>query len=457
MNDFRASTRRISTVDTRLADLRCAEVDRWTLDKLPLWNESLLAGASTIAEFVTELVSGPLRLLPDPRNVSLRYAQQMIVDVGVIGASVGRHRQEHDRALLNDPERSFDGVLVGPAGTPFLDYFSDLAEASGTGHPARDALVSLVRWNVPGVTVRWEGERLESVPSVFDDGLIRAYMGKPAEGFLFTLLKKSEAVELAANRILEPLAAGDILMTSDEARERMRAASGLLYVLHQMNLDFVAHSDGVGFVPDFFIDVLRQFAIHWRPDDIPPSGAEDVEFLKRDFLLGMNFPHYDRHVRRIFPALLDEDRESLRATADLPSLPGQLLAELGIAAADLTAMSESDLTAVVRREPAVSVLYFLLQVNAQVAASHLMLTKKYLFKPTSQRDEADRVEAAIVSNYAGTTGMLEKLLENLAAARRDHLLQNLRQVPRDLLKESTGMPPFIRVSQDEISTVVQCG
>lgn len=444
-------------MDTRQADLLCAEVDRWTLDKLPLWNESLLAGASTIPEFVTELVAGPLSLLPDPRNVSRRYAQQMIVDVGVIGASVGRHRQEYDRALLNDPERSFDGVLVGPARTPFLDYFTELAQASGTGHPARDALVSLVRWNVPGVTVRWEGERLESVPSVFDDGLIRAYLGKPAEGFLFTLLKKSEAVELAVNRILEPLAAGDILMTSGEARERMRAASGLLYVLHQMNLDFVAHSDGVGFVPDFFIDVLRQFAIHWCPDDIPPSGAEDVEFLKRDFLLGMNFPHYERHVRRIFPALLDEDRESLRATADLPSLPDQLLAELGIAAADLTAMSESELTAVVRREPAVSVLYFLLQVNAQVAASHLMLTKKYLFKPMSQRDEADRVEAAIVSNYAGTTGMLEKLLEKLAAARRDHLLQNLRLVPRDLLKESTGMPAFTRVSQDEISTVVECG
>lgn len=443
-------------MDTRHADMRCAEVDRWTLDKLPLWNESLLSGASTIPEFVTELVSGPLSLLPDPRSMSRQCAQQMIVDVGVIGASVGRHRQERDRALLNSPERAFDGVRVGHAGTPFLDYFNELAEASGTGHPARDALVSLVRWNVPGVTVRWQGETLESVPSVFYDGRIRAYMGKPAEGFLFTLLKKSEAVELAANRMLEPLATGEIRMTSGEACERMRNATGLLYVLHQMNLDFVVHSDGVGFVPDFFIDVLRQFAIHWRPDDIPPSGAEDVEFLKRDFLLGMNFPHYDRHVERIFPALLEEDRESLRATADLPSLPDQLFAELGIAAGDLAAMSVSDMTAVAQRDPAVSLLYFLLQVNAQVAASHLMLTKKYLFKPTLQRDEADRVEAAIVSNYAGTTGMLENLLENLATARRDHLLQNFRQLPRELLKESTGMPPFVRVSQDEISAVVDC-
>ncbi len=446
-----------STVDTRDADMRCADVDRWTLDTLPLWNESLLSGASTIPEFVTELVSGPLRLLPDPRSMSQQYAQQMIVDVGVIGASVGRHRQEQDRALLDSPERSFDGVRVGRAGTPFLDYFTELAAASGTGHPARDALVSLVRWNVPGVTVRWQGETLESVPSVFDDGRIRAYMGKPAEGFLFTLLKKSESVELAVNRMLEPLATGEIRMTSGEACERMRDATGLLYVLHQMNLEFVAHSDEVGFLPEFFIDVLRQFAIHWRPEDIPPSGAEDVEFLKRDFLLGMNYPHYDRHVERIFPALLDEDRDSLRATSDLPSLPDQLLAELGMAADDLAAMSVSDMTAAVHRHPAVSVLYFLLQVNAQVAASHLMLTKKYLFKPTSERDEADRVEAAIVSNYAGTTGMLEKLLESLAAARRDHVLRDFRQLPRDLLKESTGMPPFVRVTQDELSAVVDCG
>jgi hypothetical protein len=182
----------------------------------------------------------------------------------------------------------------------------------------------------------------------------------------------------------------------------------------------------------------------------------DVEFLKRDFLLGINFPRYDRHVERIFPALLEEDRESLRTAANRPSLPERLLAETGIAADDLTAMSVADLTAVAQREPAVGLLYFLLQVNAQVAASHLMLTKKYLFKPTALRNEPDRVEAAIVSNYAGTTGMLEKLLEDLAAARRDHPLRNLRQVPRELLKESTGMPPFAKVSQDELGDVVDC-
>lgn len=444
----------VGVMDTQHADLRCAEVDRWTLDKLPLWNESLVSGVSTIPELVSELVSGPLSLLPEPRSMSRQSAQWMIVDLGLIGASVGRHRQERDRTLLNSPERAFDGVCVG--GTPFLDYFTELAEASGTGHPARDALVSLVRWNVPAVRVRWQGETLESVPSVFDDRRIRSYMGKPAEGFLFTLLKKSEAVELAANRLLEPLATGEIRMTSVEAGERVRGVTGLLYVLHQMNLDFVAHSDEVGFVPDFFIDVLRQFAIHWRPNDIPPSGAEDVEFLKRDFLLGINFPHYERHVERIYPALLEEDRESLGATAGRPSLLDRLLAEIGIATGDLAAMSVSELTALARREPAVSWLYFLLQVNAQVAASHLMLTKKYLFKPTSLRNESDRVEAAIVSNYAGTTGMLEKLLESLAAARRDHPLRNLRQLPRELLKESTGMPPFVKISQDEIRDVVDC-
>jgi hypothetical protein len=106
----------------------------------------------------------------------------MIVDVGLIGASVGRHMQERDRTLLQSPERAFDGVRVGRDGTSFLDYFGELAEASGTGHPARDALVSLVRWNVPAVRVRWQGETLESVPSVFDDGRIRSYVGNRPRG-----------------------------------------------------------------------------------------------------------------------------------------------------------------------------------------------------------------------------------------------------------------------------------
>ena len=42
--------------------------------------------------------------------------------------------------------------------------------------------------------------------------------------------------------------------------------------------------------PEHFMDVFRQFAVHWTADDIPPSGALDPEALKRDFLLGIGIP-----------------------------------------------------------------------------------------------------------------------------------------------------------------------
>jgi len=50
---------------------------------------------------------------------------------------------------------------------------------------------------------------------------------------------------------------------------------------------------------------------------IPPSGALDPEAIARDCLLGVRSSRYQAHIERIFPALLDTERELLSRLAGL--------------------------------------------------------------------------------------------------------------------------------------------
>jgi len=176
--------------------------------------------------------------------------------------------------------------------------------------------------------------------------------------------------------------------------------------------------------------VFRQFAVHCTREDIPPSGALDPEALKRDFLLGVGLNGYEQHVRRLFPALLDRERGALEDLMTQPPLPERLLAGLGLDAAELRAQSAGggELRRLIGRHPGLVDWYRLLHAHARAAGAHLMLSKKYLFKPQRRRDEAGEGDRPLVSNRRGTTGMNELFLERLTRSRHEHLLAPLRGV-----------------------------
>ena len=69
-----------------------------------------------------------------------------------------------------------------------------------------------------------------------------------------------------------------------------------------------------------------------------------------------------------------------------------------------------------------------LAMHARVSGAHLMLSKKFLFKPQRQRDCDGRGDRMLVSNRAGTTGMTEHYLDRLTRARQNHTLAALRTV-----------------------------
>jgi hypothetical protein len=179
------------------------------------------------------------------------------------------------------------------------------------------------------------------------------------------------------------------------------------------------------------MDVFRQFAVHWEPGDIPPSGAQDAQFLRRDLLLGIEFPGYRHHMRRNYPAMLDLERAFLDRQAARPTLTAMLFEALGLQPAELATATRDQLRALVAEHPNLAAWYALLAANAKVGGVHLMLTEKYLFKPQRARDVAGEGDAPLVSNRRGTSGMEEPLLVRLTRARRDHPLRMFAMVPGD--------------------------
>lgn len=416
------------------------QLDQWSTTEMPRLNRAVLSGAVGPDAFAAEFSRQVLADLPEAKSLSPGEARRLLVVLGMSGSSAARHYQERRLSLKSRPQECFARLDVGPGKTPFLTYFAELAAATGTGHSARDSYASLVRWNLPTVEVEADGQIIASLPGSFPDLEVRTYTGDPGEVGFFELLKLSEAYEAAANDTLEPIADGSIDILSKEAVDRVELATRLLIALHRINLAFAgrAAEDG-GLSIDHFMDVFRQFAVHWEPGDIPPSGAQDPEFLRRDLLLGIDFPGYEAHVRRLFPALLGTERDMLARQMERPTLPTMLLGAMDLDASCLRQLATDQLRTVVRDHPHLAGWYLLLAANARMGAVHLMLTEKFLFKPQRARDESGAGDRPLVSNRQGTTGMKEPLLVQLARARRRHLLQFLDRIPdKELAKVVYG-------------------
>ncbi|NUR62779.1 MAG: hypothetical protein HOV87_29605 [Catenulispora sp.] len=429
--------------------------DQWSTMEMPRLNRAVLSGDVGPDTFAAEFSERVLADLPEPENLRPGEARRLLVVLGMSGSSIARHYQEQDLSLKSRPKECFARLGVGPGRTPFLTYFAGLAAATRTGHSARDSYASLVRWNLPTATVEADGQIIASLPGSFPDTLVRTYTGDPGEVAFFELLKKSEAYEAAANAALEPIADGSVDVLSKEAGDRAELATRLLVALHRINLDFAtrAPEDG-GLRIDHFMDVFRQFAVHWEQGDIPPSGAQDPEFLRRDLLMGIDFPGYEAHVRRLFPALLGAERDALERQMGRPTLPTVLLTALGLDPARLKRMTADELRPVVRDHPQLATWYLLLAANARIGAVHLMLTEKFLFKPQRARDASGEGDRPLVSNRQGTTGMKEPLLVRLARARRRYQLQSLGQISdNELARFAYGQAGTARARSDRLPTV----
>jgi hypothetical protein len=414
-------------------------VNSWVLTDLVHLNQDILARRRLPGDLGAELARSVLGDLPPPESLTVRQAQQLVVLLGLAGASLSRHYQELDRGHLATPERAFDPYRVGGEAIPFRAYFGRLAERTGTGHCARDSYAALTRWNVPTTEVWWAGERIAVLAGVFGDGLVRTYTGIADERRFFELIKMSEAVELAVNTVLMPVSDTTLDVRDPEALERVGLAAVLLEELRRLNANFVALPPGEGLRAEYFMDVFRQYAVHWTLGDIPPSGALDPEAIARDCLLGVRTPPYEAHTKRIFPALLDTEREMLTRLMERPPLPDAALRSLGLDARTLAEMSPAQLRETAGRYPVLAALYLLLVAHARMSGVHLKIAKKYLFAPQRQREIAGLGDPGVVSNRLGTTGLDEMYLEDLTKARHRHVLACLHGLGGSELEALAGL------------------
>jgi hypothetical protein len=397
-------------------------VNAWVLTGLTSLNQDILARRREPGALGAELAGSVLAGLPPPELLTPEQAQQLVVLLGLAGASLSRHYQELGRDHRATPDAAFDPCPVGADAVPFLAYFRRLADQTGTGHCYRDSYAALTRWNVPTTEVWWAGQRLAVLPGIFGDGFVRTYTGTADERRFFELIKVSETIERAINEALMPLSDGTLDVRHPEALDRATLAVVLLGEVRRLNAHFAALPPEQGLHADHFMDVFRQYAAHWTIGDVPPSGAADPEAIARDYLLGIRTPSYEEHTNRIFPALLGSERELLTRLMQRPSVPEAALRSLGLDPITLAQMSPAQLRGIVGRYPVLAALYLLLVAHARMSGVHLKIAKKYLFAPQRQREAAGLGDPSVVSNRLGTTGMDERYLEELTRARHRHVL-----------------------------------
>jgi hypothetical protein len=429
-------------------------VNAWVLTGMAGLNEDILARRRPPGDLGAELSRSVLADLPPPESLPPRQAQRLVVLMGLAGASVSRHYQELDRSHRAAPERAFDPCPVGIETIPFLAYFGRLAERTGTGHCHRDSYAALTRWNVPTTEVWWAGERLAVLTGLFGDGRVRTYGGSADERRFFELIKVSEAIERAVNAALMPISDATLDVRHPEALDRVGLAAVLLEALRRLNAHFAALPPHEGLHADHFMDVFRQYAAHWTPGDIPPSGAADPEAIARDCLLGIGTPSYAAHTKRIFPALLDAERGLLTRLTERPSVPETALRSLGLDALTLARTSPAQLRKTVGRHPVLAALYLLLVAHARMSGLHLKIAKKYLFAPQRRREAAGLGDPGVVSNRLGTTGMDERYLEELTRTRHRHALACLHAIGGHELECLAGLDR-VRAESPDLGSLIR--
>ncbi len=440
------SSRGVSGVVGQLSD--------WVLHEMAGLNRAVLAHRRAPEAFASGL-SGQLDGLPAPESFTQREAQQMVVLLGLAGASLGRHYQERHENNRSTPERAFDGLRVGAGRTSFRDYFTGLAERTGTGHYHRDSYASLVRWNLPTTQLSWAGRTVASMPGVFERTAVHSYTGTAEEARFFGLLKLSETLELGVNTTLAPLHAGDVDPAGDEAVHLVATAVLFVQALRRLNARFAALPARESLSSGYFLDVFRQYAVHWVAGDIPPSGALDPEAISRDVLLGIEPVGYRAHIARLFPALLDDERARIAAQLDGRPLPALVLARLGLPGEIRLDTPPAGLSMIAARYPILAALALLYHEHARQSGVHLMMTKKFLFNPQRARDQAGLGDPGVVSNRRGTTGMDEPVLERLTRARQQHSFAAFRRVPSADLERACGLDRVRREGSEDLAELIQ--
>jgi hypothetical protein len=412
------------------------QLNAWGLTRMPWLNREILAGRCHSGQFAADTQSVVLDQAPPAGLLTPVQARQCVVVLGLAGASLGRHYQEEDARHRVTPQQAFAPLRAPRANLAFVDYFSSVARRTGTGHASRDTYAGLIRWNLPPCEVWWDGVRLAHLDSAFDDEGVRTYTGTPDEERFFGLLKACETIERSVNTLLEPIVFAEVEVESARARTALRQAKRLVDYLRHVNQEFaIRQDDGIGI--DYFMDVFRQFAIHWTPGDIPPSGALDVESLARDLLLGLTVPDYAGHLRSLYPVLLEEERTRLSALSERPSLPDLALDAAGVSPVQLEGLPEARQKDLLGAHPVLGDLYALLTAQARAGGVHLRMTKKFLFNPQRTRDDTGRGDHGVVSNRRGTTGLDEGHLQGLTRARQHHQLAPLRAGVHALLESPT--------------------
>src|SRR4029453_2237846 len=124
----------------------------------------------------------------------------------------------------------------------------------------------------------------------------------------------------------------------------LQAATLLLGIRAKLQ-EFMARSR---FSPEFFLDVLRQYACLWSASNPlrPPSGANDASALQRDVMLFTElippqpgFPGFLSHVRQVFSVLTHQAASNIERSMRAPSIEARLLERLGksrLSVCDLT-------------------------------------------------------------------------------------------------------------------------
>ena len=218
--------------------------------------------ADLLNEYLLQMPSlQEIRLAESTMNPNSFFAlcMRMVVLLGPCGSSIERHEQEQQLRTSGKENvkagRGLARLHVSTAHTPFLEYFTRVAEY--VGHIGRDTYQSIVSFNGPAYEVKHPFNPHQTLYTSASniDGKWVTLTNNRQEIEFYDLLKRCEVLQVAANHLLAWVQDPAHDLDSMASVENVKVAAVLLNETGKLMSHFLRKSNFTG---EFFVDEFRQ-------------------------------------------------------------------------------------------------------------------------------------------------------------------------------------------------------
>jgi hypothetical protein len=376
---------------------------------LPKYNEDVHHAAGSVVELekaIARIVDWKqLAASLDRPPLNQSFARELLKQVGFIVGSLNRHYLVQGAAEGGNAELRVSTFFRDVVGISLPDFLHRLG--SHAQHPPYQSYLTYWLNNPACLT----------------------FTTDPGEKYFHRVVNETNRRFAVTSELLKPIQEGDWALNRSKTAAALKAAAEEIKPLHQLYNFLVKDPETrqPRMSIEFFMTVMRSYIAPISLDGIKiegPNATYSPGWPRLDFAVGNRAPFYVDIVQRRYIWKTPEHRTLLDQALAIPSMPDQLLSQLGM---DQQAFLQADVDAIRAKVVAIGeefracVVHYadLVQCLTDTSGTHISMIRNYLTKPAKNMSEVE-LARIVPRPDGGVGGNPLQETDEILRSRREH-------------------------------------